>query len=603
MIQIALYLVYTVALLLCSAQLVEGGLRWLGILPRLGAGDQGIMGTFADSLLLGLVFLTTLVSVVSLVQPITSNVQVVISLIVFICGGPLAIRAFRIACHAFVPFRHRPLMLVLALYIAWAVFIASGAVRVYDTGAYHVQAIRWLKEYGVTPGLANLFGQLGYNSGWHVFCSLLDHGPFDHGRSYHVAGLLVFVYFLAFCFEGCQRLAAGRNSLSVFLRILGFIAITYFYRDFIASLGTDMIAAVLVHYALVRASEVMEDQSLNGFRSCSNEHQRTLVLVTAVTVFAVTIKLSLLPCLLFPCLIWLRCRRKQVSLVLLCLGIALCLGLPFLARNYVLTGYLLYPQTQLDLFQCDWKVPADDVRVMTYHIREYAICEVKECDLAAMGVGTRLLTWLKTWGGHRPVKWLLAWAAAGLGSCLLIPLYRPRGHRQDLLGRGSMFGVIMVGVVFCFASAPEPRYLGGWGLAMGYFPMGWMASSLANRFITKTALCSSGAIAILFAYCLLLSTPGFLRSLIKANNDWSPRTTSSLVGPDFSGIRGGDQRSPDGLVKAGKRLLEIGWTLSNLPDVVLIKEQSAYGVVVNTPADNKLWNSPLPLNACTLGFK
>ena len=34
----------------------------------------------------------------------------------------------------------------------------------YDTGLYHAQAIRWIEEYGVVPGLGNLHMRLAYNS-------------------------------------------------------------------------------------------------------------------------------------------------------------------------------------------------------------------------------------------------------------------------------------------------------------------------------------------------------------------------------------------------------------------------------------------------------
>ena len=34
----------------------------------------------------------------------------------------------------------------------------------FDSGLYHAQAIRWIEEYGVVPGLANLHCRLAYNS-------------------------------------------------------------------------------------------------------------------------------------------------------------------------------------------------------------------------------------------------------------------------------------------------------------------------------------------------------------------------------------------------------------------------------------------------------
>ncbi|EMO63800.1 hypothetical protein LEP1GSC133_1179, partial [Leptospira borgpetersenii serovar Pomona str. 200901868] len=34
----------------------------------------------------------------------------------------------------------------------------------YDSGLYHIQSIKWIQEYSVVPGLANLHGRFGFNS-------------------------------------------------------------------------------------------------------------------------------------------------------------------------------------------------------------------------------------------------------------------------------------------------------------------------------------------------------------------------------------------------------------------------------------------------------
>ena len=598
MIQIALYLTYAVLLLVSSAMLAEVVLRRLGGPRYYFVRDQGLMGSLADSLLVGLMLLTAILAAVSLVQPLTGTFQVVLSGVVFICAAPLAVRAVRKRGRAHLTFPGRALALLMALFIGWGVVIARGGVRVYDTGTYHIQAMRWIKDYGVVPGLANLFPQLGYNSAWHVFCGLLDHGMFGQGRSYHVAGLLVFVYFLAFCMEGYELLAAGRSSPSVFLRLLGFIAITYYYSDFLASLGTDMLAAVLVHHAVVRTSEVMEDRPLGNARDGVSEHQRTLVLVTAVTVFAVTVKLSVLPCLLLPCLIWFRLRDARVRTLLPCLGIALFLGLPFLARNYVLTGYVVYPQTQLDIFHCDWKVPADDVKMMTDYIGEFAICGAHHLDIRAMNAGTKLLTWYTSWRGKRRVPWLLSWAALGLGSCLLTLVGRLKVIGSDWLGNSGVLGVIVAGTVFCLMTAPEPRFLGAWGLALGYSPMAWLASSVADRWVTRPGLRSAGAVAVLFSFWVFLFSPMFTKALghmvghgSRAAGDASSLGFQTVV----NGSQTGASPPPPGrLTPPGGRFRTL-WTVLDVPDVALLDVESAYGVVVSVPAEgNKLWNSPLP---------
>jgi hypothetical protein len=114
--------------------------------------------------------------------------------------------------------------------------------------------------------------------------------------------------------------------------------------------------------------------------------------------------------------------------------------------------------------------------------------------------------------------------------------------------------------------------------------MAWLANSLANRFMPNKALCSSVAIAILFAFGLFLCTSGLLRRTILtiAHHFQPPAAFSSISVDDrpTTGFGG---------------FVVLLWTLRDLPEIALIKEQSTNGVVVNLPAEsNKLWNAPLP---------
>ncbi|MDE7231701.1 MAG: hypothetical protein K2N37_01295, partial [Lachnospiraceae bacterium] len=46
----------------------------------------------------------------------------------------------------------------------------------YDTGLYHAQAIRWIEDYGVVPGLGNLHMRLAYNSAFMSLQALFSLG-------------------------------------------------------------------------------------------------------------------------------------------------------------------------------------------------------------------------------------------------------------------------------------------------------------------------------------------------------------------------------------------------------------------------------------------
>ena len=106
--------------------------------------------------------------------------------------------------------------------------------------------------------------------------------------------------------------------------------------------------------------------------------------------------------------------------------------MPFFVRSYVLTGYVVYPQTFVDLFAPDWKVPVDDVRWMTYYIREFAIGGGADLDLAGMGPGERLATWFDTWLRHGSLPWLAFWTVSVIGSLAMASWWRPRELWREL---------------------------------------------------------------------------------------------------------------------------------------------------------------------------
>ena len=64
-------------------------------------------------------------------------------------------------------------MLFLILVVIWAFFTSRGYIH-YDTDLYHAQSIRWLEEYGIVPGLANLHERFAYNSSFFFAVSTLQ---------------------------------------------------------------------------------------------------------------------------------------------------------------------------------------------------------------------------------------------------------------------------------------------------------------------------------------------------------------------------------------------------------------------------------------------
>ena len=58
----------------------------------------------------------------------------------------------------------KPAIIASVAVILLMAYGSSRGYMHYDTTLYHASAIRWIEEYGVVPGLANLQSRYGYNS-------------------------------------------------------------------------------------------------------------------------------------------------------------------------------------------------------------------------------------------------------------------------------------------------------------------------------------------------------------------------------------------------------------------------------------------------------
>jgi len=221
---------------------------------------------------------------------------------------------------------------VLALFILIVLFTLEVSTRRplnSDTNLYHAQAIRWIETYPAVFGLGNLHGRLAFNSVWFIanasysFSTLL-------GRSLHVVSGLYFLFFGAFALSWIKPSKNLKLSIAAtFLLLAGF---QYLASD-ISSPGTDVPTALTVWLVfMLTLSE--EDQKDPLFT----------VVIAALSAFAVVIKLSSMMVLLIPAGYFFRSiitkdKRSAFTLAI----VTLVILTPFLIRNVIESGYLIYP--------------------------------------------------------------------------------------------------------------------------------------------------------------------------------------------------------------------------------------------------------------------
>lgn len=115
---------------------------------------------FTARVLVGLSVTNTLVSLVSLFLPIT---VLVLFIFLLFCSVFLYFERGNLKRLTF-GFIHKNIVIIIAFpFLLSALIFSLNPPFAYDSGLYHIQSIKWIQEYSVVPGLANLHGRFGFN--------------------------------------------------------------------------------------------------------------------------------------------------------------------------------------------------------------------------------------------------------------------------------------------------------------------------------------------------------------------------------------------------------------------------------------------------------
>jgi hypothetical protein len=112
--------------------------------------------------------------------------------------------------------RLAPLAWVVALATAAALIadFAIGPPAIYDTGLYHLNAIRWTTDYPIVPGLANLNSRFAFNNSSFLYMALLETGPW-RGMSRHLGNGVLLVVLMAQVLWSARKVFSPRAPLWV----------------------------------------------------------------------------------------------------------------------------------------------------------------------------------------------------------------------------------------------------------------------------------------------------------------------------------------------------------------------------------------------------
>lgn len=336
------------------------------------------------------------------------------------------------------------ILITVLLFLVFAYGTSRGYIH-YDTGLYHAQSIRWIEEYGSVPGLGNLHSRLAYNSS--SFClSALYSMAFLGGRSFHCcAGFLAFLLSLV-CSEIIRKNSLKNPRLSDLARIMGIYYLLNIFDEMISP-ASDYFMVLLVFFILIRWLEFLEAGEKSFF---------PYAVLSVLCVIVVSIKLSGALILLLavkPAVQMIR--EKRVREILKFLGFGTLAIVPFLVRNVILSGWLVYPFTAIDLFNVDFKIPKG---MADYDSKEIQVWGRGYSDVTRYEepVSKWLPEWIRGLGGVDTV--FLALAVSGILLLILFVCYALWKRKRDMIDYLHVAGTLTVCFLFWLLSAPLIRY-------------------------------------------------------------------------------------------------------------------------------------------------
>ncbi len=361
------------------------------------------------------------------------------------------------------------------------IFIMASVVQkitLGDTESYHAQTIQWIRKYAVVPGLGNIHARLAYNSMFFVISGLYTFQIRDI-LLFPLNGICYIILIIRLMILFGKEIRQGAIWKAVFYSLIFLISFLILIPD-LNSPSPDIICAILIIYVFILSITIAEEKKeLNLIR---------FILLNLIVFSCITFKIS---SLLLVSLILFFLNKEILKRIKVVITVVVLVFSSFIVRNYYLSGYVIYPFSKLDIYNTDWKIPADNVNAEKSAIEGWAkIWTAPYPDVVKMKIQEWILPWFKLLNIANKVLVTINFLSI---FTLIIMLIK----RDFFLATLQL--IILINLVFWFLMAPDPRF------AYGFIFLG---TSMTLAYIIK--LFESMGITGLFKYikiclvCLLL---------------------------------------------------------------------------------------------------
>ena len=351
--------------------------------------------------------------------------------------------------------------ILTAIFLLFIISKSAYPIANYDSGLYHIQNIKWIENFPAIFGLGNLHNRFAYNSNWFLL-SALTGVNYIFGIRFYILNILFTCVSTIFFVMRISKFTR-KKTLSGLISLLLFFYSTILTYGYVNSPTQDLPVTLLIWIVIILFIEKYEQSQLHTWDKKS-------VLILLLCCLAMTIKLSSFPLLMIPAFLFLDSAKKNHHWEWKSLIIGVIFLLPWICRNIMISGCIIYPVAFLQIPWFDWSIPKDTVREMAEIIRAWAILPKMDRDIV---LAMPYPEWIIKWSFNRTVEDLVLSIITILGMFLFILQDTYKYIRTKRSGNHDAYFFIFLdvsifsGALFWFLSAPDPRF--GYGYLVAGF--------------------------------------------------------------------------------------------------------------------------------------
>lgn len=318
-----------------------------------------------DTLLLGICFILIPISLTSFWLPTNQYTligAVLISIFYWIINKKRLLsycKKIKYYCNTFSLLQK----IIFVLFLFSLFIFMLWEMAIFDSSYYHHQNILWNESYPAIPGLANCEDRYGFNSNYFLLSSVFTF-RFLFGTPVYALQSIIFVCILLWILkEVFINNYKVKNIVALFFLIILFFT----NKIYFANSSTDIILSLSILYIILKY--ILYPESL----------KKDFLLLVILPISLVTFKLSSLPFSVISLFVIIRyIKQRNIRPIFFVFLFSVSTVALWCIRNVLISGYLVYPIYEIDLFSYDWKIPEAICKVQRWIMHGYAKEAFKE---------------------------------------------------------------------------------------------------------------------------------------------------------------------------------------------------------------------------------